>query len=178
MMSKRPHLCQFEIKDHCVVWTSAENVPSNLFHLHICRGPSVCFSSCKWSILLLMWGFMWRLTAQHTACVCRVAGSTRLPFVPPSHPQVGCHLHYWTLLFNQAPLLPPLHVGLSRDAFPPPTPSRYTFINWNLFGSVLHRHQRVDHEPHLATSPSYPSAAKHPSALMINSVTTLSFNLN
>lgn len=91
---KWPHLCQFEIKDHFIVWTSAENVPSNLFHLHIFCGPLVCFFSCKWNVLLLMWGFMQRLTAQHTACVCKVAGSARLPFALPSYSQVSCHLHY------------------------------------------------------------------------------------
>lgn len=84
VMAKRcqkwPHLCQFEIKERFIVWTSTVNVLSNLLHLHICCGPLVCSLSCKWNVSLLMWGFVWRLTVQHTAHVCRAAGSVELPF--------------------------------------------------------------------------------------------------
>lgn len=37
---KWPHLCQFEIKDHFVVWTSTVSALSNLY-LHFCCGPVV-----------------------------------------------------------------------------------------------------------------------------------------
>lgn len=139
---KWPHLCQFEIKDHFIVWTSAENVPSNLFHLPICCGPLVCFFSCKWNVLLLMWGFMWRLTAQHTTCVCRAAGNAMLPFALPSHSQVSCHLHYSMLCHYYISSLFFPHLGLLQDLFPSvwsfsfdPILNRCTFVKWSLFGS-------------------------------------------
>ncbi len=69
---KWPHLCQFEIKDHFIVWTSTINVLSNLSHLHIYCGPSVRSFSCKWNVSLFIWGFMWRLTVRHTAHVCGI----------------------------------------------------------------------------------------------------------
>lgn len=67
---KWPHLCQFEIKDRFIVWTSAVNVLSNLPHLHIYCGPLVRSFSCEWNVSLLIWGFTRRLTVQHTAHVC------------------------------------------------------------------------------------------------------------
>lgn len=179
------HLCQFEIKDHFRVWTSAENVPSNLFHLHICCGPLVCFLSCKWNVLLLMWGFMWRLTAQHPACVCRTGARQLLPCSLLLSHLILKSVVTFIIQFHiiLVPSFPP-RLGLLQGAFPSlwsfmfnPIRNRCTFVNWSLFGS-FYIDIKVDHKPHLATSPSYPSAEKHPSALIINLATTLSFNLN
>lgn len=137
-----PHLCHFEIKDHFIVWTSAENVPSNLFNLHICRAPLVCFFSCKWNVLLLMWGFMRRQTAQHTACVCSAAGTAVPPFAFPSYSQVSCHLYYSMPCHYYFSPICFLHLGLMQYVFPSvwsfmfdPIFNTCTFVNWSLFRS-------------------------------------------
>lgn len=96
--------------------------------------------SCKWNVLLLMWGFRRRLTAQHTACVCRAAGTAVLPFALPSDSQVSCHLHCSMLRhYYIIPLFSP-HLGL-QDVFPSvwsvtfdPILNGCTFVNWSLFG--------------------------------------------
>lgn len=179
---KCPHLCQFEIKNHFIVWTSAENVPSNLFHLHICCGSLVYFFSCKWNVLLLMWGFMRRLTAQHAAHVCRATGTAGVPFA-----LISFSSQFSPSLFNAMPLVPSFspHLGLLQDVILSvwslmfdPVRNRCALVNWSLFGSFYMDIKGSTTSLIWQRLPAIHRVEKHPSALIINSVTTLSFNLN
>lgn len=184
---KWPHLCQFEIKDHPVVWTSAVNVLSNLppsayllwplgafLFLWVKRLPAhtriyVKTDSSAYSVCLWSGGIPSR------CLLLRRLVLESVPLSPVKAARYFASILFFFLIRPFCRMRSPYYGHLCSI---PLWTDKLLLTGCSYLEHFSQRHQRVDHEPHLATSPSYPSAAKHPGALIINSVTTLSFNLN